>query len=326
MPALGLRRRPASTLIKLAVTLALYAFIFYRLDTGRVLEHLASVDAVYLAASVLVYSVGQLSSAYRWFLMLHPVRLYAPFLRLAGFYFIGMFFNFFLPTAVGGDAVKAVLLSRETGSPARATVSVFMERNVGLAALLTTALVASWLAPPVRLLGLSLPAIAMGLFAAFVALNLLIFNRRAYSLVDRIASVTPLARAWPGTSALYAALTPYLRAPRTLLATLALSFLFQAIVITVVFLNARALRLTFPVSVLAVFVPLISLGAMLPLSINGLGVRDALYLLLFARLGTPPDAAVSLALLYLAVTIVSSLPGGLIYLLQNRSVQGELQA
>ena len=116
--------------------------------------------------------------------------------------------------------------------------------------------------------------------------------------------MTPLARVWPGTSALYAALTPYLRAPRTLLATLVLSFLFQAIVITVVFLNARALGLTFPVAALAVFVPLISLGAMLPLSINGLGVRDALYLLLFGRLGTPPDVAISLALLYLAVTIV----------------------
>ena len=43
-----------------------------------------------------------------------------------------MFFNLFLPTIVGGDAVKAVLLARETGAPARATMSVFMERNVGL--------------------------------------------------------------------------------------------------------------------------------------------------------------------------------------------------
>ena len=63
--------------------------------------------------------------------------------RLLAFYFTGMFFNLFLPTIVGGDAVKAVLLARETGAPARATMSVFMERNLGLFALLSIALVAS---------------------------------------------------------------------------------------------------------------------------------------------------------------------------------------
>ena len=56
-----------------------------------------------------------------------------------------MFFNLFLPTIVGGDAVKAVLLARETGAPARATMSVFMERNTGLCALLLIALVAAYL-------------------------------------------------------------------------------------------------------------------------------------------------------------------------------------
>ena len=64
------------------------------------------------------------------------------------------------------------------------------------------------------------------------------------------------------------------------------------------------------------FVPLISLGGMLPVSVNGLGVREALYILLFGRIGVSTELAVSLALLYLAVTFVASLPGGLMYALQ----------
>ena len=69
-------------------------------------------------------------SSWKWQILLQPVRLDVPFLKVLAFYFTGMFFNLFLPTVVGGDAVKAVLLARETGSAARATTSVFMERNL----------------------------------------------------------------------------------------------------------------------------------------------------------------------------------------------------
>ena len=98
-----------------------------------------------------------------------------------------------------------------------------------------------------------------------------------------------------------------------------LSFVFQLIVVCVVFLNARALELDFPLSALAVFVPLISLGGMIPVTVNGLGVREALYILFFSRLGAPTEVSVSLALLFLAVTFAASLPGGLVYATQRSS-------
>ena len=50
-----------------------------------------------------------------------------------------------------------------------------------------------------------------------------------------------------------------------------------------VFLNARALASRFPFTAVAVFVPLVSLAGMVPVSVNGLGVREALYILLFGR-------------------------------------------
>ena len=86
-----------------------------------------------------------------------------------------MFFNLFLPTIVGGDAVKAVLLARETGAPARATMSVFMERNTGLCALLLIAIVAAFVAPPVRLFGVPLVALTSLLAAGYVAANIVLF-------------------------------------------------------------------------------------------------------------------------------------------------------
>jgi glycosyltransferase 2 family protein len=312
-------QRLVSTLVKVVITAALYVAVVYTIDVGALWQRLQTVRVGWVALGVLVYASGQWLSAWRWWLLLRPVGLDVPYLRMVAFYFIGMFFNIFLPTIVGGDAVKAILLARETGAPARSTMSVFMERNVGLFALLTVATAAAFVAPPVDVRGFNLLQLTLLVFAAFVIANIALANRPAYRLVDYLVALTPLARIRSRAASLYEAIVPYREAKwRGLVAAATLqSFLFQAIVILVVFLNANALGFSVPVAALAVFVPLISLAGMLPISVNGLGIREALYLLLFGRIGVPADAAVSMALLYFAVTLAASLPGGVVYALQR---------
>jgi uncharacterized protein (TIRG00374 family) len=239
-----------------------------------------------------------------------------PYLKVLAFYYTGMFFNLFLPTIVGGDAVKALMLARETGAPARATMSVFMERNIGLCALLIVAIGAAELAPPVELFGMSLRLLTWVLAAGYAAANVVLMSPLVYRIADRVIAATPLARLRHRADSLYQAIVPYQSAPGRILAGVGLSFVFQGIVIAVVFLNARALALVVPLAAVAVFVPLVSLAGMVPVSVNGLGVREALYILLFGRIGVPVETAVSLALLYLAVTFLASLPGGVAYLMQ----------
>jgi hypothetical protein len=169
-------------------------------------------------------------------------------------------------------------------------------------------------------LGLALLGLTVLLFAGFIAANVVLLNRSAYALVDRVISATPLARIRPRAASLYEAITPYAAARREIGLSILLSFAFQGVVIGVVFLNAHALHHDFPLTAVAVFVPLISLGGMLPVSVNGLGVREALYILLFGRVGATTELAVALALLYLAVTFVASLPGGVLYAMQGARV------
>jgi uncharacterized protein (TIRG00374 family) len=157
-------------------------------------------------------------SALKWRLLLRPVRLTTSFARLVGFYFTGMFFNLFLPTIVGGDAVKAVLLARDTGAPARATMSVFMERNTGLCALLVVALVAAYAAPSVHLFGVSLVALVWLLALGYAIANIALMNPMAYHLVDRVIAATPLARIRPRAATLYEAVAPHKPRSRRLLA------------------------------------------------------------------------------------------------------------
>jgi len=315
------RRSPGSTLLKVAVTIALYVAVFYKVDIRKFWDTLQHASLGWVALAAVCYAAGQWTSAWRWWLLLEPVRLSVSYLRMVAFYFVGMFFNIFLPTIVGGDAVKAVLLARETGAPARAAMSVFMERNVGLLALFVIAATAAAFAPPVSLMGLPVSTLVWLLFAAFLAVNVIIFTPKAYQLVDRIVAMTPLAGLRLRATSLYDAVVPYRRAARPLAASLALSFVFQGVVILVVFLNANALSQPVPLSTLAVFVPLISLAGMLPISVNGLGVRDALYVLLFGRVGVDGPVAAVMAFLYFAVTLAASLPGGIVYMLQRGPIR-----
>jgi uncharacterized protein (TIRG00374 family) len=303
---------------KPAVTLLLYALVFYWTDARALLARLGTARLEYVAGGVLLYVAGQALSAWKWHVLLGPVGLGAVrYARLLAFYFIGMFFNIFLPTIVGGDAVKAVLLARETRAPGRAAMSVFMERNLGLFALLSIAGIAAWRAPAVEIMGVTLVALTLLLFAGFVAVNVVLASPGVYGLVDHVIDRTPLARIRARATPLYETVSAYKARGGVLAGAVLLSFVFQAIVIAVVFLNARALDLAFPFSAFAVFVPLISLGGMIPVSVNGLGVREALYILFFGRLGAPTEVSVSLALLYLAVTFAASLPGGVVYALQR---------
>jgi glycosyltransferase 2 family protein len=314
-PALSFR-----SLIKPLVTVGLYAVIFYwYVDVGPLVGRLGSAQLGYVGAGVAIYAIGQLLSALRWQVLLKPVELTARYGRLVAFYFIGMFFNTFLPTIVGGDAVKAVLLARETHAPAKAAISVFMERNVGLVALLTIATVAATRAPTVDLYGVPLLVWTVVVFGAFIAANVALTNGRAYHLADRIASRLPLGGIRLRAASLYEAIVPYKRSFSTLAIAILLSFIHQAIVIVVVFLNVRALGFerSVPIPALAVIVPLVSVAGMLPISVNGLGVRDYFYITLFGQLGVPPDAALSLAFLYSAVTLIASLPGGIVYALRR---------
>ena len=310
-------------------TLTLYGLVLYWTDAAAIARELRDTRLDLMALAVVLYMGGQAVSAWRWKVLLGPVRLQASYMRLLAFYFTGMFFNLFLPTIVGGDAVKAVLLARDTGAPARSTMSVFMERNLGLCSLTIVAVVAAGLAPPVEVLGLSIRTLTWLLAAGYVAANIVLMSPLAYRLADRLIASTPLSRFRARAVSLYEAVAPYKTAGRAVSIAIVLSFIHQAVVIAVVFLNARALSLDVPLAAVAVFVPLVSLAGRAPISVNGLGVREALYILLFGRLGVPAETAVSLALLYLAVTVVASLPGGVAYLMQParaRELTGESAA
>jgi len=256
----------------------------------------------WLAALVLYLGI-QMLSGLRWRLLAKPLGYQGTVWQFTGFYFIGMFFNLFLPTSVGGDVVRAWYLGG--GSELSAFVSVLVDRLSGLAVLISLACVAVIVCP------ITLPAwiVVMVWCAAGAALAsgllapVLIRGSRRFEKAQLLAERSRV----------------YLQQPRLLLETTALSFLIQAGNVVLVWLVGEAVRAPVPASYYWIMVPMVTLLTMLPVSMNGMGIREGGTILFLTPLGVSHATALSLAVLWFAVFTAASLVGGVLYLTQRFS-------
>jgi uncharacterized protein (TIRG00374 family) len=301
-----------------AVSALLLGLLFRRVDLGAMLGTLAGVRVGFFLLALALYVGGQLLSALRWQVLVRPLGLTVPYGRLAGLYFLGMFFNFFFPTVIGGDAVKAYYLARQTRDAVRALASVFMDRNTGLGALLLVAVVAAAFGRP-SFADRPVVVPLLGGLLLYLLLNLALFADASYRFLSRFFSVVGVMPLVAVTGRAHAALSAYRSAPLALGKALALSLLFHLMLVGLNYANARALGLALDPLSLCVFVPIISLLSMLPITMYGLGVREYAFVLFFSALGVAREASLLLALLWFLVTVFASLPGAVVYVLSGRN-------
>src|SRR5881275_273210 len=141
------------TLFQLTVTIAVLYWVYH--DPNRRAQMAEAIrDAQYhwVVVGILAYVVVEIAAAFRWHVLLKVQKIHLTLPRLTGLFFIGMFYNQFLPGGTGGDIMKSYLLLKETpGKRVGALLAVLFDRLVGLIALVTLtgtliALRYSWLA------------------------------------------------------------------------------------------------------------------------------------------------------------------------------------
>jgi glycosyltransferase 2 family protein len=305
---------PWKALARLAVTAALLAAVTWRLDLGALARKAARLEARWVAAALLAVAAAVAVSAWKWGLILAWRRHPLPYPRLLRHYLVGLFFNNVLPTSIGGDAVRAWEAARDTGDVPEAVGSVIAERLVAGAALGVTALLGL---PFVEVTGRLLL-----LAAAFLAINLALV---AIFLVPRAAeaiarSVLPrrLRGARDTAAATVGAVREILRAPRLFSLVFLASVLFQLLVAAVNACLFEAMAIPVPVARSVIYTPMIFAVAMLPVSLSGLGVREAAYVFFFGQVGVQRSDAIAASLLFFLLVAVASLPGAPLFALGRR--------
>ena len=302
-----------ANIVKIAVTLGLLLVVAFTLDLSQVWTALASANWADLAIALLLYQGGIVVRAYRWQALLRAFGVAASLPRLTRIYYVGMFFNSFLPSGFGGDVVRMMELSQDGAEGPLAVSTVLVDRIMGLLVLFAMALVAlpfSWRLVP--------PAVSLALLTliAAVAVGIYLFLNRP--LVEALARrVPPLGKllARPKIAALYASFHHY---DRPALARAAgASLVFNLSLIATQAYLGRAVGVHLILWYFFLFVPILSSLLTVPISISGFGVREGGYVVLFGQAGVAAPQAVAMSLLFYAVNAITGLVGGALYLAQG---------
>lgn len=297
-------------LVRIGVSAGLLAWVLSTIKVDALAGTLRAADPRPYGLALLIGLAGIVLRAWRWQVLLRAVRVNLPFGRLVYLYFVGAFFNTFLPTGFGGDVVR-VLEAGGEADRAQVAGTTVVDRLTGFIMLFALALAALPFAGGL-LTGSLTGAIAAGGFGLLAGSVLLFEGRLVRGIADRLPLPKALALTGDGWLArMYAAITACGRG--ALLRALGVSLLFNLSLMLAGVLIAQALKITVPAAALFVIMPVATVSLLLP-SISGLGVREQAYVLLFAQLGVGNEPALAFSLAYYSLDLVAGLVGGLIYL------------
>ncbi|MEM9191583.1 MAG: lysylphosphatidylglycerol synthase transmembrane domain-containing protein [Myxococcota bacterium] len=289
--------------LRLAVAAAALVWTFSQTEFGPLIESLQSVSLAAVGAGIGLSVVGLLVGAVRWRLLLsaYGAKDPPPISFLFRVYFVGLFYNSFLPGNVGGDVLRGFVTRRSFQAKSGAFLIVFVERLYGLSGLLIVCATGLILFP----LEMEIPLSLIGIGALSLAATAMLVP----FLGRRFGGVLP-GRIGAQLSGL-----PKIDKPLPLLGVLALSVVSQSIVAIIGHLLIMGLdeRVAFTQSV--VIVPLAMAAIYFPFTVSGLGVREAAFVSLFRSIGTSPEDATAASVAMLAVQWIVALLGGLAHLL-----------
>jgi len=291
------------------VTILLLALLARSLDLPALRRLLTGLPASFYFASLGVVLAGQVAYAWRWWLLLRAAGVDVPFASVVRQYFVGIFANNFLPSTVGGDVAKVYYLGDQYGYRT-VTASVAMDRVLGVGLLATLAASALAVSPVAagRLTAAQMACVAV----AVLVLGLLVLTRvgtgglpeRVAWLGDRAVAIAErLQRLRIDMAAPLSRPTIVLQAAAVVVGyALAITSVYQRFVIVE---NGTAPPFLAMFAVVTATVVLSNI----PVSLNGLGLREQLHASLMAPLGIAPEIAVAISLLLYAHLVVASLIG-----------------
>ena len=314
-------RRQALIFSKLAVSLALLAYLFSTTDLEALLARVRSGDLLLLVGATFIYVAMLAVATWRWRRLLKALGYRTSLRALSASYLVATFFNNFLPSNIGGDVVRVRDGSRLTGSTTMSLAVVAIDRILGFGALYLLALAAfAWGGPTVRNLIGAGPVLLL-LSAVFGIMTYLFFR----------PGMARTLMGWTGLSRIDSLHTRFetvqqaVHVYRERLLDVWLSFgasiVLQALVVCYFYVIARALHIEVPLMVCFVIVPICTLMQAIPISFNGWGVRESVFILYFAQMGISRDGALAFSLVGAALMVLLSLSGAVVWTARGNELE-----
>jgi uncharacterized protein (TIRG00374 family) len=318
--AFSVPRRVATLVAKSVLSVGLLVWLLSGVDLARLWASLRAASWGWLLAALALYFTMLLVSAWRWGVLLRAQGIRASVRHLLSSFLVATFFNNFLPSNIGGDVVRIRDTAGHTGSRTLATTVVLVDRALGLLALVLTAALGATIAgrllqPQATLLSPWLLWAGFGVGAGLWAQAV----RSPWSVLRLAKPLRRLHAEWVDAriERMVNGLERFRDRPAALAASAGGALFVQLTIVA--FYAAIARSMDVPISPwhLAVIVPVSLVVQMLPISMNGFGVREATFVTYFALLGLPAEPALLMSFVGAALVMCWSLAGAVVHVTRH---------
>ena len=272
---------------------------------------------VYLLLGLLTTLAGIILSAWRWQRVLAVFDAETRLPNLVNHYLAGQFVGNFLPSTIGGDVLRVSRLSgtRSDIPNTTAFASVVIERLTGWIVLPLLTLTGLVLRPSLLHLGVS--GLAIGLS---IGTLLLLAGILAAAASPKVAGRFATNEGWTRfIGAVHLGVVSLKRRPAAAAGIIGVATVYQLSPVLAAWFATRALGLHLPMMALLAFTPVVAIAQVLPVSLNGLGIREGALVLFLGPLGVSTGQAVAVGLIVYALTLAVSLLGAPAFAVGGRS-------
>ncbi len=301
-------------LARIAASVIALGVVVARTDVGALTQTARAAEPVWIVGAIVINCIAVCGSTALWRTMLAPGEApsYASMCRT---YFAGMFVNNIGFGTTLGDAMRGGELVRTGTSGGHAIVTVLAERLISLVALCSLASVGA-----IYFFGAK-PRLTVAIW--LISLGVLVLVGAVAPLGRRVATVAWLPARLRGIAVETSdALGALIRRPRALILGFGIALAVQLCTVGAAVFVMRSLGVRLSVTEAAAVVPLIAICVLLPISIQGIGVREATYVYCFGLIGVSEGQALSAALISYGTTLFVSLIGAW-FLLHRVPERGE---
>ena len=288
--------------LKIIVSLGLISYVILTNNFSSIVDSLIKSNLTYFSIALLLIVVNYVFSSIRWRYLVLDAKVSIWY--MIKLYFIGSFFNNFLPTSIGGDAYKIVALGDRIGSKTNAFTATFLERFIGMLALLVISIYGYFNFSNI------------GIFNFISVFLLVILAFFAFILFYPKFTFKPklLSKIFSAVDKIHTSFVRYKSEPLIVFYSFVASLVVQLSAIFTQYYIFKSLEITLPINFSLFAFPIIFLSGYAIPSVNGIGSQEVLYTSFFSMVGVTAAYCVAASFLYPIARLVVSLVGGIFYL------------
>jgi len=287
------------------IGISLFIYILYKVNLLNIISEISKANPYLILLSFLVVLLGLITQTLKWYTIAKKQKINISFREAFNINFISNFYGFITPSKLG-TVIRAEFLKKHTGNIGKGLCNFILDKILDISSVIFIALIFSFIFKD----KLDLPiGIFTSIFLAFILITLFFINKKRSKIILNIFYKKFIPRKYKEKAKVtFDSFYENIPKKRYFPIFFILNLLNWIVIYSTMYIIALSLSINLPFIYFLAILPLGTLVAMIPISINGLGTREAAFITLFQLFEVSITKVVSMSILTLLIaTIIPSI-------------------